>query len=208
MRFLSATVVGLACVTAGRAGPVSWSYSTTGYTSGIYEIDPVTSLAKSGEAGAAVDAVLIGAYVVPNLTGPVAAVGPTGQIGLTITDAGSGSAGTIEVPFSYLDPKMVPATTDQFAYTPKIDDFGMQWVAIGGHQYTVTPSADRRGVTVTVDGTPVTDPVEPTDPVPPVDPIQTTTAPPTTAATPEPATLLLAAVGLAGVTARRLRRAK
>ena len=189
MRFLTTAVLGLVAAATVSAEPIRWSYSTGGYTSGVYEIDATNNLAKSGELGAAVEAVLIGGYVVPNLAGPLPATGPAGSLAVTLTDTATGAAGTIDVPFTYTAPLAVPATESSFAYQPQIDDFVMKWVTIGAYQYELTPGADRRGVLVTV---------LPADTLP----FQTVGG----AATPEPATLLLAAVGLAGVAVRRRMR--
>jgi hypothetical protein len=66
----------IAIPAVATAGPIGWSYSTTGARGGGYEIDP-GSIAFVTSAGHTQDIYLIGGVQFPLLTSPMPLQGPT-----------------------------------------------------------------------------------------------------------------------------------
>jgi MYXO-CTERM domain-containing protein len=136
---------------AATAGPIGWSYSSTGVSDGQYRVDPA-SIPFTTPPGQSQNIYLIGGWQVPLFASPPPPQGPTLWTGVTITDANSGRSGTFSVPIEFTDPGP-SQVSGWFQYTPHLGPIGRIDLSLGGNDYDVTNGPDR-ALTVQVVPTP------------------------------------------------------
>jgi MYXO-CTERM domain-containing protein len=162
------------------AGPIHWSYYSTGAQDGVFWFNSA-GYPLATPAGQAETIFLVGGYGFPVFDFPFPPQGPVLWTEVTIADAESGLSETFDVAVEFYDfePTHPP---DEWEYDePRIMPFNTFEIDFGRHQYTVA-NGSVRGISVRVsEELPVSE-------------------------TPEPATVAIAGVGLTVVGLARLRR--
>lgn len=174
-RFRLALLAALLAPAAAAAGPIAWSYTSTGAGQGPYGFDPA-SAAFATEEGVTQDVYLVDGARAPMLVSPIPLQGPTLWTRVEIIDTASGEAYSFRIPVEFYDHEPAPEG-EWDTHVPRIGNIPPFDVVLGGHKYHVTRGPDL-ALTVGV------------------------------SETPEPTTLLMGAVGLAGLGLVRHRRAR
>jgi hypothetical protein len=179
---LGATLALFLVPALATAGPIQWSFSSTGAQTvtpdGVYSFTGWTNPLVSSEPGTAyLSYELLGQYSVPALVSPIPLDGPTLTTRVTITDLASGQSGWLDVPVSFYDNEPAPEGEIDM-HIPGLYRFAGGTLDLGGNRYTLGGG-----------------------------PQLSVTAEPAPVATPEPTTLALAGLGLAACGLRFRRRA-
>jgi hypothetical protein len=154
MSMVRSALVGCALVTfaaAASAGPIPWSYSSSGGQNGQYQIDPgsIPFMTLSGQSQ---DIYLIGGVHFPLVPAGSPPQGPTVWDEVTIFDTQSGRMGMFSVPIQFTGP--VPSQVNGwYQYDPHVGPIAPVNLFLGEHKYTITNGPDH-GLTVTVVTTP------------------------------------------------------
>jgi MYXO-CTERM domain-containing protein len=180
-RFRWALLAALLAPAPATAGPVAWSYTSTGagqggdgYDPGPYGFDP-TSGAFETEAGEAREIDLVTGVRAPWLISPIPLTGPTLWTRVELVDGATGEAFSFRIPVGFYDNEPAPPNVWDM-HVPRIGDVPPFDILLGRHVFHVTRGSD---LTLTVGVTNA----------------------------PEPATLVMGAVGLAGLGLVRRRAA-
>ncbi|QDU22718.1 PEP-CTERM sorting domain-containing protein [Urbifossiella limnaea] len=171
-RFRLAVLAALLAPTAAAAGPISWSYTSSGASEAGYGFDPAALAFTTDEGEVQQIYPANGAYA-PWFVSPIPVEGPTLWTHVTLWDTAAAEAYTFRIPVVFSDNEPAPEG-EWDTHVPRIGSITPFDVKLGTHKYHVEP-----GPWLTLN-------------------VSVTT-------TPEPATLLMGAVGLAGVAIPRRR---
>lgn len=145
-----AVVIGM--TGSAAAGPIQWSFTSTGATQGEYWFEP-GGMAFETPAGETQDIYAVTGVHVPVLVSPIPLYGPTLSTTVTLWDTASGEAYSFNVPIEFYDNEPAPVgEPDQ--HVPRIGAFGTGAVVLGGHKYTVTNGGSQLALSVRVEDTP------------------------------------------------------
>lgn len=152
MRTAALALCVLFCPAVASAGPIHWSYSSTGAQDGAYGFNPA-GYPLSTPAGQTELIFLVGGYGFPVFDFPVPPQGPILSTGVTITDAESGLSRTFDVAVEFYDFEPSDHPTEWYAHEPRIVPFQTFDVVLDRHRYTVSNGPDR-ALAVEVHATP------------------------------------------------------
>lgn len=133
------------------AGPINWSYTSSGATDGQYHVDGA-SISWSTPPGQTQNIYLIGGYTYPNFYGTNVPPGETLWTAVTILDADSGQSGTFNVPIQFLDLEPTQVS-GMYGYIPHLGPIASVDLVLGEHEYIITNGPDR-ALAVRVETTP------------------------------------------------------
>jgi hypothetical protein len=120
----------------GSAGPITWSYSSSGVIDGNYRVDPA-SIPFTTLSGDTQNIYLIGGVTQPLVIGPNPPQGPTFWNEVTIFDTGSGRSGMFTVPIQFSNP-IPSAWSGWYQYTPQVGAIAPVNLTLGEHRYEIT----------------------------------------------------------------------
>jgi hypothetical protein len=153
---MTCAVLALAALPAfpalASAGPINWSYTSSGTGDGVYTLDP-GGMPLTTPLGVPQNFFLIGGWTTQLVRGTPPAFGPTFMDWVTITDSASGKSGTFMVPiaFSDLEPSNVHGWLQ---FNPVVGPITPIDLVLGKHEYMVTNSTDNHALTVKIEATP------------------------------------------------------
>jgi hypothetical protein len=133
------------------AGPINWSYSSTGGQDGAFKLDP-SAISFVTPVDQTQDIYLIGGVTFPFVSDPTSFQEDTLWTEVTIIDAVSRQSGMFPAPIQFVSVVPAPGGNGYF-YAPQVGPIDTVNLVLGEHQYTVTNGPDR-GLTVRVSDTP------------------------------------------------------
>jgi hypothetical protein len=107
MRITLAILTWLLVHSAGTAGVIHWSFSSSDSTAEDYSITG-TSGSMESLSGATVPINILGGFASPDLVSPIPVEGPTLYSTLTITDSNSGIPWLVWLPIQFYDNETAP----------------------------------------------------------------------------------------------------
>ena len=175
---LTALLSGVVLTSTASAGPITWGYSSAGYQQGNYSFTGSSLPLWESYAGHIQPIDVIGSFSSPYMLSPFPVEGPSFISRVTLTDQESGESGWIDVPVRFFDNETAPEG-EWDRHIAGLGAFSPRRLDLGRNRYTVSGDSERAYVEVRP-----------------------------AVAVPEPATLILAGVGLAAVGWRRWSRRK
>jgi MYXO-CTERM domain-containing protein len=137
-RFRLAILAALLAPSAATAGPIAWSYSSSGASEGGYGFDPA-SLAFDTEEGEIQQIYLVnGGGWAPWMVSPIPVEGPTLWTAVTLWDTASGEAYTFRVPVEFYDNEPAPEG-EWDTHVPQIGTITPFDLRLGKNKYHVAP---------------------------------------------------------------------
>jgi hypothetical protein len=134
------------------AGPINWSYSSSGTGNGLYSLDP-GGMPVTTPLGVPHNFYLIGGWTTQLVQGTPPAFGPTFLDWVTITDSDSGKSGTFTVPIAFTD--LEPSNVHGWLqFNPVVGPIKPIDLVLGKHQFIVTNSTDNHALSVQINATP------------------------------------------------------
>lgn len=147
---VAAVVIGMAGSAA--AGPIQWSYTSSGAIQGDYSFNPI-GYSFETPAGQSQQLWVFEGVNVPLLVSPIPLNGPTLWSSVKITDTASGEASWLNVPVEFYDNEPDPDGV-LTQHTARVGSFGPGQFVLGGQRYTVTNGGQPNALSVRVEDTP------------------------------------------------------
>jgi hypothetical protein len=150
-RFRLAIVAALLVHSTAAAGPIAWSYSSTGASDWGYGFDPTSQAFVTADGGTQ-NIYLVDAWHAQWMVSPIPPQGPTLWTWVTLWDTASGEAYSFQIPVEFYDNEPSPPNVWDM-HVPRIGNITPFDLLLGGHKYHVTQGPEL-ALTVGVNETP------------------------------------------------------